>query len=95
MARVEFGKRPIKLQAGSTPISRLVLLGSSPSNENFTNFASNEAIMMTEIYEYACSLNDDSFVLLDFQVNITYFVMNYVLYIVCMFILFYFFFSVL
>ncbi|XP_077284165.1 endoplasmic reticulum export factor secretory 16 [Arctopsyche grandis] len=67
MARVEFGKRPIKLQAGSTPISRLVLLGSSPSNENFTNFASNEAIMMTEIYEYACSLNDDSFVLLDFQ----------------------------
>lgn len=67
MARVEFGKRPIKLQS-SANLPRLVLLGSSPSNENFSVFASNEAIMMTEIYEYACSLNDNSFVLTDFQV---------------------------
>lgn len=48
--------------------NRLVLLGSS-HYKSFNDFATNEAIMMTEIYEYACSLNDDKFSLVEFQVS--------------------------
>nr|XP_036232875.1 uncharacterized protein LOC106615086 isoform X5 [Bactrocera oleae]XP_036232876.1 uncharacterized protein LOC106615086 isoform X5 [Bactrocera oleae] len=47
-------------------LPKLVLLGSS-HYKFFNDFAANEAIMMTEIYEYACSLNDDKFSLVEFQ----------------------------
>lgn len=47
---------------------RLVLLGSS-HYKHFRDFAHNEAIIMTEIYEYACSLNDEKFSLNEFQVR--------------------------
>lgn len=47
--------------------AKLVLLGSN-HNEPFKQFATNEAIHMTEIYEYACSLNDSAFVITEFQV---------------------------
>ncbi|XP_044262205.1 protein transport protein Sec16A isoform X2 [Tribolium madens] len=46
--------------------SKLVLLGSN-HNHAFGKFATNEAIHMTEIYEYARSLNDDEFSLVNFQ----------------------------
>lgn len=48
--------------------SKLVLLGAN-HNEQFLKFATNEAIHMTEIYEYARSLNDDDFTLASFQVS--------------------------
>lgn len=60
MAQVEFsgyGKSDAKL----------VLLGANHTKP-FRKFATNEAIHMTEIYEYACSLNDSSFVISEFQV---------------------------
>ncbi|RZC42229.1 uncharacterized protein BDFB_009106, partial [Asbolus verrucosus] len=46
--------------------AKLVLLGSN-HNKSFLHFATNEAIHMTEIYEYARSLNDDEFALVNFQ----------------------------
>ncbi|XP_015839573.1 protein transport protein Sec16B isoform X5 [Tribolium castaneum] len=46
--------------------SKLVLLGAN-HNHTFGKFATNEAIHMTEIYEYARSLNDDDFALVNFQ----------------------------
>jgi hypothetical protein len=46
--------------------AKLVLLGSN-HNKSFAHFATNEAIHMTEIYEYARSLNDDDFNLVNFQ----------------------------
>jgi len=48
----------------------LVLLGSSHYKQ-FNDFATDEAIIMTEVYEYACSLNDEKFSINEFQVNIT------------------------
>lgn len=45
---------------------RLILLGSS-HHKSFKEFATNESIMMTEIYEYACTLNDDKFSIVEFQ----------------------------
>lgn len=48
-------------------IFRLILLGSSHYKQ-FQDFAHNEAIIMTEIYEYACSLNDEKFSIVEFQV---------------------------
>jgi hypothetical protein len=49
--------------------AKLVLLGSN-HNKSFAHFATNEAIHMTEIYEYARSLNDDDFNLVNFQVSV-------------------------
>lgn len=46
---------------------KLVLLGGNQSKP-FMQFAHNEAIHMTEIYEYACSLNDAAFKIPEFQV---------------------------
>lgn len=60
MAEVGFGKY-------DDPEARLVLLGAD-HNEHFPKFATNEAIHMTEIYEYACGLNSPDFVLPQFQV---------------------------
>ncbi|KAJ8927811.1 hypothetical protein NQ314_019693 [Rhamnusium bicolor] len=60
MAEVGFGK------CDNTE-TRLVLLGSDHSKP-FPLFASNEAIHMTEIYEYACGLNDADFIIPEFQI---------------------------
>lgn len=71
MAQVGFGKysnvnHETGLMLSSSNAIRLILLGSS-HRKPFKEFATNEAIMMTEIYEYACALNDDSFSIVDFQ----------------------------
>lgn len=71
MAQVGFGKyanvnQESSLMSNSTNAIRLILLGSS-QHKSFTEFATNDAIIMTEIYEYACSLNDDKFSIVDFQ----------------------------
>lgn len=46
--------------------AKLVLLGAN-HNKSFLEFALNEAIHMTEVYEYAISLNDSLFVIPEFQ----------------------------
>lgn len=61
MAQVGFSKH-------DNPNSKLVLLGSNHTKP-FPQFATSEAIHMTEIYEYACSLNDSNFTIPEFQVN--------------------------
>lgn len=71
MAQVGFGKysnvnQETGLMLSSSNAIRLILLGSS-HRKPFKDFATNDAIMMTEIYEYACALNDDSFSIVDFQ----------------------------
>ncbi|KAK4881738.1 hypothetical protein RN001_005057 [Aquatica leii] len=48
-----------------TESAKLVLLGAN-HNKPFIEFAINEAIHMTEVYEYACSLNDPNFVIPEF-----------------------------
>lgn len=63
MAQVEFSRY------GNSD-ARLVLLGSN-HHRPFLQFALNESIHMTEIYEYACSLNDPSFSIPIFQVCIS------------------------
>ncbi|XP_053951524.1 uncharacterized protein LOC128858940 isoform X2 [Anastrepha ludens] len=69
MAQVGFGRYQESATQESTlqqHLPKLVLLGSS-HYKTFNDFATNEAIMMTEIYEYACSLNDEKFSLVEFQ----------------------------
>lgn len=62
MAQVDFGRY-------GQPDTKLALLGSNHT-KMFKQFATNEAIFMTEIYEYACSLNESSFLINEFQVVI-------------------------
>lgn len=52
--------------SNSASAIRLILLGSS-HHRVFREFATNDAIMMTEIYEYACTLNDEHFSIVEFQ----------------------------
>ncbi|KAL3278660.1 hypothetical protein HHI36_016197 [Cryptolaemus montrouzieri] len=59
MAEVGFGRY-------GSDNAKVVLLGSN-HNKPFAHFATNEAIHMTEIYEYACSLNDPEFALPELQ----------------------------
>ena len=71
MAQVGFGKyqnvnQESMLMSNSANAIRLILLGSS-HHRKFKDFATNEAIIMTEIYEYACTLNADTFSIIDFQ----------------------------
>lgn len=71
MAQVGFGRyanvnTESMLMSNSSSAIRLILLGSS-HHKQFRDFATNEAIVMTEIYEYACTLNDDKFSIIDFQ----------------------------
>lgn len=72
MAQVGFGRyADVNPEAGLMSSSnqhaiRLVLLGSSHQRQ-FRDFATSDAIQMTEIYEYACSLNDVDFSIVDFQ----------------------------
>ncbi|XP_044761083.1 protein transport protein Sec16B isoform X2 [Coccinella septempunctata] len=60
MAEVGFGRY-------GTAGVKMVLLGAN-HNKPFVHFATNEAVHMTEIYEYACSLNDPEFTLPELQV---------------------------
>ncbi|XP_058978447.1 uncharacterized protein LOC101895985 isoform X2 [Musca domestica] len=69
MAQVNFGRyQESATQETSLQqhLPKLVLLGSSHYKQ-FQDFAHNEAIIMTEIYEYACSLNDEKFSITEFQ----------------------------
>ncbi|KAM7348709.1 endoplasmic reticulum export factor secretory 16 isoform 2-T4 [Cochliomyia hominivorax] len=69
MAQVGFGRyQESATQETSLQqhLPKLVLLGSSHYKQ-FQDFAHNEAIVMTEIYEYACSLNDEKFSIVEFQ----------------------------
>lgn len=61
MAEVGFGKQ-------GDPSTKLVLLGSD-HRKPFPQFVTNEAVHMTEIYEFACSLNDQGFHISEFQVS--------------------------
>lgn len=71
MAQVSFGRYcevnpESHLMLNSSNAVRLILLGASP-RKNFREFATDEAIMMTEIYEYACSLADENFSIVELQ----------------------------
>nr|CAI5859844.1 unnamed protein product [Callosobruchus analis] len=61
MAETGFG-------AAEDPEARLVLLGADHKSTPYPLYATAEAIHMTEIYEYACGLNDPGFVIPQFQV---------------------------
>lgn len=54
------------LMSNSAAAIRLILLGSS-HHRSFREFATSDAIQMTEIYEYACTLNDEHFSIVEFQ----------------------------
>ncbi|XP_017065113.1 uncharacterized protein LOC108103890 isoform X2 [Drosophila eugracilis] len=69
VAQEEFGRydsSATELTALTANVPRLILLGSS-HYKHFNEFASNEAIIMTEIYEYARSLFDPKFSIAHFQ----------------------------
>lgn len=71
MAQVAFGKysdvkQESQLMLNSSNAVRLILLGSS-HHKSFREFATDEAIIMTEIYEYACALADENFSIVEFQ----------------------------
>lgn len=54
--------------SNSVNSGKIALVGASHKHQ-FKDFASNEAIIITEIYEYARSLNNEKFVLPEFQVK--------------------------
>ncbi|KAH8306495.1 hypothetical protein KR018_000560 [Drosophila ironensis] len=69
VAQEEFGRydsSATELTALTANVPRLILLGAS-HYKHFNEFASNEAIIMTEIYEYARSLSDPKFSIAPFQ----------------------------
>ncbi|KQS30436.1 uncharacterized protein Dere_GG17728, isoform F [Drosophila erecta] len=69
VAQEEFGRydsSATELTTLTANVPRLILLGSS-HYKHFNEFASNEAIIMTEIYEYARSLFDPKFSIAQFQ----------------------------
>lgn len=59
LAQVDFG-------AYGTPNCKLVLLGSN-HQKDYAEFVTNEAIMLTEIYEYTRNLSEPGFTLIDLQ----------------------------
>lgn len=73
MAKVEFSKySDVKHDASmilnsTTNAVRLILLGASGYRSSFADFATDEAIIMTEIYEYACALANNQFSIVEFQ----------------------------
>ncbi|XP_055588526.1 uncharacterized protein LOC129740902 isoform X2 [Uranotaenia lowii] len=72
LSDVTFGRFSDVKQDGVVTITtqtavRLVLLGSSHLQRSFREFATNESIMMTEIYEYARSLNEDRYSITELQ----------------------------
>lgn len=72
MAKVEFSRYSDVKPDTSVIVNnaanavRLILLGAS-CHKNFGEFATDEAIIMTEIYEYACALSNDNFSIVEFQ----------------------------
>lgn len=72
MAKVEFSRfADVKLDSAvilnnAANAVRLVLLGTS-CHKTFEEFATDEAIVMTEIYEYACTLSNEGFSIVEFQ----------------------------
>ena len=71
MAQVGFGRysnvnQESYLMLNTSNATRLILLGAS-HHKSFKDFATDDAIMMTEIYEYACALANDSFSIVEFQ----------------------------
>lgn len=73
MAKVEFSKysdvnHDVSMILNNTSnATRLILLGASCYKSSFTEFATDEAIIMTEIYEYACTLANSQFSIVEFQ----------------------------
>lgn len=72
MAKVEFSRySDVKADTcvilnNAANAVRLILLGAS-CHKNFGEFARDEAIIMTEIYEYACALSVQDFSIIEFQ----------------------------
>lgn len=72
MAKIEFSRYADVKQDSSVIVNnaanavRLILLGAS-CHKNFCDFATDEAIIMTEIYEYACTLSNENFSIIEFQ----------------------------
>lgn len=64
----EFATGGVSAAAAATTV-RLVLLGASHHQRNFRELSTNESIMMTEIYEYARSLNEDRYSITELQVS--------------------------
>ena len=54
--------------SNSNGVVRLVLLGAAHQHRTFRELSTNESIMMTEIYEYARSLNEDRYSIAELQV---------------------------
>lgn len=73
MAKVEFSNYSEVKQDASIILNntanavRLILLGASCYKSTFNEFATDEAIIMTEIYEYACALANSQFSIVEFQ----------------------------
>lgn len=73
MAKVEFSRYSDVKHDSSMILNhtvnagRLILLGTSCYKSSFADFATDEAIIMTEIYEYACSLPNSQFSIVEFQ----------------------------
>uniref|UniRef100_A0A182RCY4 Sec16_C domain-containing protein n=1 Tax=Anopheles funestus TaxID=62324 RepID=A0A182RCY4_ANOFN len=55
------------LTVGGNGTVRLVLLGAAHQNRSFREVSTNESVMMTEIYEYARSLNEDRYSIAELQ----------------------------
>uniref|UniRef100_A0A6E8WAL1 Sec16_C domain-containing protein n=1 Tax=Anopheles coluzzii TaxID=1518534 RepID=A0A6E8WAL1_ANOCL len=53
--------------SNSNGVVRLVLLGAAHQHRTFRELSTNESIMMTEIYEYARSLNEDRYSIAELQ----------------------------
>lgn len=72
MAKVEFSRySDVKpdtsvILNNSVNAVRLILLGAS-CQKSFSEFATDEAIIMTEIYEYACTLSNENYSIVEFQ----------------------------
>lgn len=72
----EYNDLPNNL-SNSPNSGKIILVGASHKRP-FKEFASNEAIIITEIYEYARSLNNEKFVLPEFQVIVTMNILKYI-----------------
>ena len=72
-AGVPLGAHPLaplapRAASGSAP-PRLALLLAEPRATSLAQLASDRALFATEVYEYALSLNQDDFVIAEFQVS--------------------------
>ncbi|XP_053671381.1 uncharacterized protein LOC128721633 [Anopheles nili] len=71
LSDVAFGRfadvKPDVVGGGNSATVRLVLLGAAHHQRSFRELSTNESIMMTEIYEYARSLNEDRYTIKELQ----------------------------